>query len=162
MSSVTVSTSRTWRYFAGWMLVGTSCAVVIAGAFTIGIFFVPIAALGAVLMSRRPAALVALPGLVAGLGLPFFFVAYLNRGGPGNVCAKTLTAFGPSENCSQEWNPWIILAGGLFLVAVGVTGFTLLRRRRATLICSKCGAPLEATFNFCPTCRTSVHEIIRP
>jgi hypothetical protein len=162
MSSVTVSTSRTWLYFAGWMLVGTSCVMVIAGAFTIGIFFVPITALGAILMSRRRSARVGLPGLVAGLGLPFFFVAYLNRGGPGNVCAKTLTVFGPGESCSQEWNPWIILAGGLFFVTVGVTGFTLLRRRRATLVCSNCGAVLEPSFNFCPACRKSINETIRP
>ena len=140
------------------MLVGTSGIMVIAGAFTIGIFFVPIAALGAIVMSRRRSARVGLPGLVAGLGLPFFFVAYLNRGGPGNVCRATTTSFGTGQSCSQEWNPWLLLAAGLLFVALGVGGFLRTRRRHAMLICSNCSAPLDATFNFCPACRTSVHE----
>ena len=158
MSSVTVSASRTWFYFVGWMLVGTSGAMIIAGAFTIGLFFAPIAALGAILMSRRLPARVGLPGLAAGVGLPFLFVAYLNRSGPGMVCAKTLSAFGSGQSCSQEWNPWLILAPGLFFIAIGVGGFTRLRKQRGNQICSNCGASLSPTFNFCPSCRTGVHE----
>jgi hypothetical protein len=52
-------------------------------------------------------------------------VAYLNRGGPGNVCTTTAT----SQSCTTEWSPWPWLAAGLLLVAAGAVTFAWLRAR---------------------------------
>ena len=158
MSSVHISNSRTWFYFFGWMLVGTSGAMVIAGALTIGIFFVPIVALGTVLLLRRPAARTGLPGIIAGPGLPLLFIAYLNRSGPGTVCVTTLTSFGSGQSCSDEWNPWFFLVPGLLFVAIGIFAFSRLKKRSATEVCSNCGAFLSPSYNFCPSCSARVSE----
>jgi hypothetical protein len=53
-------------------------------------------------------------GVVAGLALPVLYVAWLNRGGPGEVCH---TRFNGQE-CGDAWSPWPFLGVAvLFLVA---------------------------------------------
>jgi hypothetical protein len=53
-------------------------------------------------------------GLLAGAGLVFLFVAYVQRQGPGTTCWHTATAAG----CDQHLNPipWLLI-GLLLLVA---------------------------------------------
>lgn len=60
-------------------------------------------------------------GIVAGLALPVLYVAWLNRGGPGNVCH--------GEECTDAYSPWPFVAVALVLVGVGVALFVTLRRR---------------------------------
>jgi len=159
LGAVTMSTSRSWRYFAGWALVGASGAMVIAGAFTIGIVFVPIVAMGTILLSRRPAARVGVPGVLTGVGAPLLFIAFLNRSGPGMVCTATQTSFGAGQSCSQEWNPWFFLIPALAFIVASVVWFRYRRIQLVAHTCSNCGAPIEPSFNFCPTCQASVHGV---
>ena len=51
-------------------------------------------------------------GMLAGAGLVFLFVAYVQREGPGTTCWHTATA----EGCDQHLNPipWLVI--GLLLV----------------------------------------------
>jgi len=63
-------------------------------------------------------------GILSGAGLPVLYVAWLNRGGPGEVChgeARTVT-------CADEWSPWPFVVVGLVLVAAGVLAFARGRR----------------------------------
>lgn len=62
-------------------------------------------------------------GLLSGAGLPFLFVAFVNRQGPGTTCWRTLTSAG----CDQHLNPvpWLLI--GIVLLAVGA----LAQARRA-------------------------------
>jgi len=103
---------RTWAWFAVWALVGASYPMTLLGAFTIGIFFVPVALGGTVLLARRRTTSTSWPGAIAGVGLPAFAVAWLNRGGVAH----------------QQLDPIPWLAGGLVLVAIAVSIFIALRR----------------------------------
>ena len=119
------SRPRIWPFFA-WAAVGTGAFFTLITGFTVGLLVLPLVlvALAALLIwpgSRTSAAL----GLISGLGLMPLLVAYLNRGGPGNVCTTTAT----SQSCTTEWSPWPWLAAGLLLVAAGAVAFAWLRTR---------------------------------
>src|SRR5262249_34244307 len=49
------SSASSWKWFAGWLLVGVLWALAVAGVFTIGIFVLPIAIGATVLLARRHA-----------------------------------------------------------------------------------------------------------
>jgi len=66
---------RTWTWFAVWALVGASYPMTLLGAFTIGIFFVPVAVGGTVVLARRRTTSTSWPGAIAGVGLAAFVVA---------------------------------------------------------------------------------------
>ena len=61
-------------------------------------------------------------GLLAGAGLVFLFIAYVQRGGPGTTCWHTATATG----CDEHLNPIPWLVTGLLLVLSAI----LLHNRR--------------------------------
>jgi hypothetical protein len=118
-----------WRdtaQLAAWIAVG---AGVIAGALmvlTIGPFVLLATAGLAAVLVRYVGVRLAWPGLLAGAGLLPLYVAYLNRGGPGMVCATTPTG----GSCTQEWSPWPWVGAGLCLVGAGVAMGVLRRRSR--------------------------------
>ena len=156
--SPVVASRRPWNYFAIWMLVGGAYAMVIAGAFAIGIFFIPPAVIATVFLVRDPSSRRGVPGLFAGLALPLFFVAYLNRSGPGYVCTTSQSAIGVSPSCGQEWNPWVLLVAGLILLAVGAGVFILASGPNKDGRCSKCSQTLGPATHFCPSCGTRSNE----
>ncbi len=149
-----VATRPPWIYFVLWMLVGGSYAMVIVGAFSIGIFFIPAAVIATVYLVRKPSSRRGIPGLFGGLALPLFYVAYLNRSGPGTVCATTRSAFGVGQSCTQEWSPWLWLIAGLVLLGVGVVIFIVTLRSGSGPRCSECAEPLDPGARFCTHCGT--------
>jgi hypothetical protein len=124
MSTVALTTHRAWGWFGAWLLVGAAYAVGLVGILTIGIFVLPVAIIGTVLLARQPASLRGAPGLVAGLGLSPLYVAFLNRGYGGPACQ--------TNQCTQALDPWPWLAAGLVLVVAGVVVFVV-RSRRSVL-----------------------------
>jgi len=92
---------------------------------TIGLFVLPIAVVTTVLLVRRRQAGRGALGLVAGLALPLFYVALLNRDGPGMICS----AIEGGTACTQEMSPWPWFAAGLVFLAVGTSAFWLGRPR---------------------------------
>jgi hypothetical protein len=112
-------------YAAAWLLVGGGFAFAVLAMMTIGVFVLPVVVAALVLLVRRPRSHAGLVALPAGLSLPTFYVAWLNRDGPGVVCRSIQ---GGSE-CVQEWSPWPWLAVGLGLLATSVV-WTLARRSR--------------------------------
>jgi hypothetical protein len=102
-----------WRWYLAWAASGAVLSfgflsfllVGLAGSF-VAMVTILLLALGS--RSRRGA-----PGLLAGVGLPLLYVAFLNRDGPGNVCSSSSLAV----QCTQETSPlpWLLMAGVLLL-----------------------------------------------
>lgn len=108
-----------WGWFGAWLVAGATWFVTVLGILSIGIFVFPVAITLTVVLATRRTSSAGLPGIISGVGLPLVYIAYLNRGGPGNVCTKS--ALG--QSCTQEWSPWPWLAVGMALVAAGIVVF---------------------------------------
>jgi hypothetical protein len=112
-----------WGRFAAWLLLGVGYSFAVLGAMTIGVLILPVVIVGTLLV--RPRAKGGTVGLLSGLGLPFLYVAFLNRDGPGTVCVALR---GGGQRCSDEFSPWPWLIIGFALVVVGVLIFRVRRR----------------------------------
>ncbi|MFE7854189.1 hypothetical protein ACIRP3_03760 [Streptomyces sp. NPDC101209] len=113
-----------WGWFAGWLVSGACAGVGLAALLTVGVPLVLVAVAAAgFLLWKGPGNAVA--GLLAGLAVPLFLLAYLNRDGPGNVCR----AVAGGQSCTDEYAPVPFLAAGLVLAAAGLVLFVVLSRR---------------------------------
>ncbi|HMG64694.1 MAG TPA: hypothetical protein VK599_17265 [Streptosporangiaceae bacterium] len=138
-----IRVDRSWLWFVAWTLVGASWCLALLTVLTIGILVAPVALLLTVLLltAVRRGSAVGLPGLLSGPSLLLFYVAYLNRGGPGsdgctdhgNICtgSGTVSPSGTStvSTSTQEWDPMPWLVAGSVLLVAGVVLFLLLRRQ---------------------------------
>ena len=116
-----------WRWFAAWLLVGGLYALSLVSVLTIGLFILPVPLLATVLLCRHSQTLGGLPGLVAGIALPLFYVAALNRSGPGTICSPI--DGGTGTMCTEELSPWPWLAAGLVFLALGAFAFWEIARK---------------------------------
>jgi hypothetical protein len=113
----TAQRSGGWRWFFVWALLGAAAAL---GTVSLGpLLLVPTALLG-VFLWRRPGVRRSVFGLLSGAGTLLFYVAWVQRDGPGTTCWHTATASG----CDQHLNPlpWLVL--GVALVVAGVVAHT--------------------------------------
>lgn len=92
--------------------------------FSFGIYLAPVVLIAAALLLALTPIDRSLLGAVSGAAAPLFYVAWVNREGPGMVCH--LDASGGS--CSERWNPWPWLVVGVVLLSVGVAVFAYLGR----------------------------------
>jgi hypothetical protein len=113
-------------WFIAWTLVGAGYAFGVLSALSIGAFVLLITVVATIVLATRPGNRVGLPGLVSGLSLPLFYVAYLNRSGPGTICTRTAT----SQTCSDQWSPWPWIVVGILLLVTGCVWFAMANRRR--------------------------------
>ncbi|GAA3121253.1 hypothetical protein GCM10010521_05720 [Streptomyces rameus] len=113
-----------WGWFLAWLVVGGCLALGLAALPSVGVVLIVLAAVAAVLLLRKGHR-TAVVGSLAGLALPLFYLAYLNRGGPGTVCHSTVGG----QSCTDEYTPVPFLAGGALLFAAGFLVFLLLDRR---------------------------------
>jgi hypothetical protein len=113
-------------WFIAWMLTGAGYALGILGALSIGPYILLITVAATIVLATHAESKVGLPGLISGLSLPLFYVAFLNRSGPGTVCTSTAT----SQSCVDEWSPWPWLAIGIVLLVSGCVWFAMSNRRR--------------------------------
>jgi hypothetical protein len=113
-------------WFITWMLTGAGYALGILGALSIGPYVLVIAVAATIVLATRTGSRVGLPGLISGPSLPLFYVAFLNRSGPGTVCTSTAT----SQSCVDEWSPWPWLAIGVVVLVSGCVWFAMANRRR--------------------------------
>lgn len=116
-----------WGWFLAWLLVGACAGIGLAAILTVGAAFLVLAAVAAVFLLRRGPRRAVLGG-VSGVALPLFYLAYLNRGGPGEVCH----AVAGGQSCTDEYTPVpFLVAGALVLVAGCVIHVMAGRRARA-------------------------------
>ncbi|GAA1963307.1 hypothetical protein GCM10009798_24090 [Nocardioides panacihumi] len=99
-----------WHY-ALWLLVGALGGLGVLSLLTIG----PILLLAAgavtvlcVVLRLLNRSVTAVP---AGVAVPVLYLAWLNRGGPGDVCDANV--------CTEEWSPWPIVAVAAVLLGIG-------------------------------------------
>ena len=116
-------------WFIAWMLTGAGYALGLLGALTIGPYVLVITVGATILLATRARSLVGLPGLLSGLSLPLFYVAFLNRSGPGTICTTTAT----SQSCVDEWSPWPWLVIAVVLLVSGCVWFAVANRRRGAV-----------------------------
>lgn|SRR5512132_469801 len=126
MMTSTLTDRRNVTWFIAWMLMGAGYAIGILGALSIGPYVLVITVAATIVLATRTGSRVGLPGLISGLSLPLFYVAFLNRSGPGTICTSTAT----SQSCVDEWSPWPWLAIGIVLLVSGCVWFAMANRRR--------------------------------
>lgn len=115
-----------WGWFGAWLLVGCAASLGVLSILTIGIFVLPVAGAAVVVLATRRGAIDGVPGFLSGLSVPLFYVAYLNRDGPGTVCEVTRGG----GHCTDEWSPWPWFAAGVVLFIAGVAIFVWVQRSR--------------------------------
>jgi hypothetical protein len=113
-------------WFIAWMLVGAGYALGLLSVLSIGAYVLLITVVATFVLATRAGNRVGLPGLVSGLSLPLFYVAYLNRSGPGTICTTTAT----SQTCSDQWSPWPWIVVAILLLVSGCVWFAMAKRRR--------------------------------
>ena len=112
-----------WGWFLAWFAVGVCVTVGVAAILTVGPLFLVVGAVGAgLLLWKGPRPAVA--GGLSGLALPLFYIAYLNRGGPGEVCH----AVSGGQTCTDEYTPVPFVVAGVLLFAAGFALFLKLDR----------------------------------
>jgi hypothetical protein len=116
-----------WGWFLAWLLVGACGGIGLAALLTVGAAFVVLAVVAAVLLPRTGPRR-AVVGAVSGLALPLFYLAYLNRGGPGEVCH----AVTGGQSCTEEYTPVPFLVAGALLLAVGLVLHAMAGRHGST------------------------------
>jgi hypothetical protein len=117
---------RTFGWFAAWLAVGGGYAVGFLAILSVGVAVLAATIVATILLARIPRARESIFGIVSGLSLPLFWVAYDNRDGPGTVC----TAIPGGQSCADEFDPWPWFAAGIVLFLVGAAGFTVRRLTR--------------------------------
>lgn len=105
--------------FVLWAAVGAAGCLAFLTGFTIGFFIAPFAAATALVLLVVTPTDRSLAGVISGLSLPLFYVAWLNREGPGVICHEEPTF----TTCSERWSPWPWLAVGVALLAAGIVAF---------------------------------------
>ncbi len=115
-------------WFLAWFAAGVLAVFTLLGAFTIGLFVLPISIAVIAFLASRRGAVVGIAGLISGLGLPLLYVGFLNRHGPGVVCVRT----NEGGSCTQELSPWPWVLLGVALVVVGLGVFVFTERQRST------------------------------
>ncbi|MFJ3307247.1 hypothetical protein ACIPSA_29900 [Streptomyces sp. NPDC086549] len=113
-----------WGWFLAWTAVGGCLALGLAALLSVGVALIALAAAVGVFLLRKGHRNAVVGGL-AGLALPLFYLAYLNRGGPGNVCHATAGG----RACTDEFAPVPFLAVGALLFAAGFAIFLVLDHR---------------------------------
>jgi MYXO-CTERM domain-containing protein len=111
--------------FLGWCVAGAALCLGVLSILTIGPFVLLIALVLCAGMLWRQGFGSSLTGLVSGAAAPLLYVAWLNRGGPGEVCRGDDRAL----SCTDEWSPWPFVAVAAALLVAGLVLFLRLRRR---------------------------------
>jgi hypothetical protein len=100
------------RAFGWWIVTGFAVAFAFFGMMTIGIFFVPVVFVAAILAIRSSAEPAPAFGLIVGVGLNVLVIAMINRG--------------PEDEDGRIWAAW-----SCALVVAGLVGWLAARRLTA-------------------------------
>ncbi|HUW87675.1 MAG TPA: hypothetical protein VMW30_04775 [Candidatus Paceibacterota bacterium] len=118
-------TKSSWMSFLAWPVVGATLAVSVLGAMTIGLYVLPLAIAALFALLRWGGNRKSSVGLISGAGLPFLYIAFLNRHGPADIVCRLYADGG--QQCAQEFSPWPLLIIGTILVLLGMLLFVRLR-----------------------------------
>ena len=117
-----------WLVFAAWVLAGALAAFSLLGAASIGLFIAPLTAVAVWLAARFGRVWPEILGTISGAGTASLLIAFLNWG--ETPCTeRLLVGSGQTEVSCGGLAPTPWLVAGLVLVAMGVVGYALARRR---------------------------------
>ncbi len=122
-------TASAWSGFGAWAVVGAGLCLGLLSILSIGVFVLAATVLIGLLVTRWRRSFTETFGVVSGVALPLFWIAYDNRAGPGEICTSTAR----SISCTDEWNPWPWVLAGALLALSGIAAFVAYRhhtRRR--------------------------------
>jgi hypothetical protein len=106
-----------WPGVTLWAVAGVLWGFGLVGILTIGMYFLPGAAVLTVIgLANRRLRNQGPTAFLAGLAAIPLWMAWLNRGGPGDVCTRTAGG----ESCLEAWSPWPFVAVGVVLLAAGI------------------------------------------
>ena len=74
--------------YLAWVAVGAGLSFGVLSILSIGVFVLAVTIVATFFLARRSEAGAGVAGLVSGFGLPLLYVAFLNRSGPGTICAQ--------------------------------------------------------------------------
>ena len=125
------SPARVLGSAALWLLVGTLIGFGVAGMMTIGIFLLAAAAVlfivgvGVPVIDKRT-----VPATLIGVATAPFYIAWLNRQGPGEICTQNRSG----TSCIEQWDPLpFVIAGAVLLLLGLVLTWLALRQEPARL-----------------------------
>lgn len=121
MSSLARRPGGMWSMLA-WLVAGSVIAFFGMSLMTVGLPVLAIAIVAAALRNWKWD----LPGLLAGVSLPVLWVAWKNRGGPGNECITTPSVSGCGELLDPM--PWLVF--GVAVLAFAAATWMYGRRHR--------------------------------
>ncbi|MGC4112904.1 MAG: hypothetical protein QM747_21300 [Nocardioides sp.] len=111
--------------FVGWFVIGGLGCLGVLSLLTIGPFVLLGTLMLCGLMLWRVDFGWGMAGMLSGAAVPVAYVAWLNRGGPGDVC----TYYAGGQSCTDEWSPWPFVVVALCLLVAGVVVFVRQRDR---------------------------------
>ena len=112
-----------------WVAVGAAILVSYAGMLSIGLFTMPLAVAGVILLVVRPDRVRGWAIMLCAIAPGPLLIAWFNGEGPGRVCRN----FPPDGvACSDQLNPWPWLAGVVVGLGVAAVLFVHASRRDAT------------------------------
>ena len=118
-----------WKGFLAWALAGGVLLFAVLSGLSIGVFLLPLAVVGLVLVVRRVRAWPEISGTGAGFGVLCFLIAFLNR--DYTPCPKgpiTLSPGAGEFECGGfDPVPWLV--AGLALVVLSSLAYALARSR---------------------------------
>jgi hypothetical protein len=110
-----------------WAFVGLALLLSFAGMLSFGLFTMPIAMAGAILLLARPGRMRGW-AILAGAAAPApLLLAWFNRNAPGRIC-RTFPP-DPAVFCGDQLNPWPWLDGAALSLAVAAVLFISASRR---------------------------------
>jgi hypothetical protein len=109
---------RAAGWFGVWTAIGAAYAL---GCISfIGVLVLPVAFAATIAVAQVRGSVDGLAGIVAGLGAPLLYVAWLNRAGPDPYQCH---AIANGESCAEVMNPWPWLVAGTGFIVAGVALF---------------------------------------
>lgn len=108
-----------------WFVVIVLGVLSLAAVVSVGLFILPLAIAGAILLLARPRRAIGAAVLLGAVGAGPLILAYFNRPGPGHVCRTDSEGVA----CGDYLNPWPWLALGLALWVAAAIVLVVAARR---------------------------------
>jgi hypothetical protein len=111
-----------------WIVVGAAALVSFAGILSFGLFTMPLAMAGAIVLAARLDSMRGWAIMLCAIAVAPLFMAWFNRAGPGLICRND-PPYG--VGCSDQLNPWPLVAGAAVTLVVAAVLFVHASRRDA-------------------------------
>lgn len=125
---------RGWRWFAAWFCAGGLLFFAVLSGFSIGLFLMPFAVVGCIVLARATGLGPPILGVVSGTGLVCLGIALANRSyDPCPPSGRVTIQPGEKSATCGGLDPLPWLSAGVVLLAAGVVVHALADRSRSNI-----------------------------